>query len=149
MTAVTLSPVDTTNWRAVAAVQVRPDQQDFVAPVCYYLALCYYGGLWRPMVIESEDSIVGFVMWAVDPEDGSHWIGGLSIDAGHQNKGLGRAAVQELLAFLRGQPDFYRAGLSYDPSNPARELYRSLGFVETGEDEDGEVVARWRPGAGS
>ena len=34
--------------------------------------------------------------------------------------------------------------LSYSPENTAaRELYASLGFVETGEQEDDEVVARW------
>jgi diamine N-acetyltransferase len=36
--------------------------------------------------------------------------------------------------------------LSYSPQNTvARALYQSLGFVETGEIEDGELVARLSP----
>ena len=34
--------------------------------------------------------------------------------------------------------------LSYHPTNPARKLYSDLGFAETGEMEDDEVVARRR-----
>jgi hypothetical protein len=39
-----------------------------------------------------------------------------------------------------------RFALAYRPDNPAKALYAALGFRETGEVEDGEVVARlWLP----
>lgn len=144
-----LEPVDAGSWRAVYDVAPRPDQSRWVSPVARYLALCAYGQQWQPLTIRVDDDVVGFVMWAVD-DDGSHWIGGLVIDAGCQGRGHGRAALLALLERFAasGQEGYRRAGaaLSYDPDNAvARELYRSLGFVETGEREDDEVVAR-RPG---
>lgn len=84
-------------------------------------------------------------MWGIDPDDGSCWLGGILIDQRHQGRGYGRQAVQvaiTMLAEMREQHDF---ALSYQPTNSAaKKLYQSLGFVETGEREDGEVVARLR-----
>jgi diamine N-acetyltransferase len=82
-------------------------------------------------------------MWAFDPDEGSHWIGGLVVDAGHQGQGVGRAAVVALLRVFEGFDGHREAALSYAPDNTtARRLYASLGFVETGEQADGELVAR-------
>lgn len=141
---VQLVDVDSSNWRSVAAVEPRPEQQRFVAPVTHYLCLAHYGEDWHPLAIEADGTIVGHGMWAYDAEEGSTWLGGLVIDAAHQGRGIGRAAV---LAFLdrvaaNGEVD---AGLSYDPENVvARRLYLGIGFEETGEVQDGELVARYR-----
>jgi diamine N-acetyltransferase len=85
---------------------------------------------------------VGFVMWAEDT-DKSRWIGGLVIDASLQRQGVGRAAVQALLGRFAAYPNCHEAALSYQPENvAARTLYASLGFIESDEWEDDEVVAR-------
>lgn len=140
---VTLHPVDAATWREVAAVEPRPDQQQWVAPVTRYLCLCLYDRVWRPLAVRSGGEVVGFVMWAHDEAEGSHWLGGLVVDAAHQGRGLGRAAVRALLEHLASLDGYGEAALSYAPDNAAaRTLYRSLGFVETGEEDDGEVVAR-------
>ncbi|GIF45522.1 diamine N-acetyltransferase [Asanoa ferruginea] len=138
---VTLRPVDADNWRAVAALTVTEVQRAWVAEPAYYLALCHYSPVgWRPLAVTDADgTVVGFLMWAVDPEDGAAWLGGITIDATQQGKGFGRAAVSAALTELDA-PSF---ALSYQPDNTAaRALYASLGFVETGELEDDEVVAR-------
>lgn len=139
---VTLRPVDADDWRAVAGLAVTDAQRAFVATPAYYLALCAYGGGWRPMSVRLGDQVIGFVMWAVDPDDGSCWLGGLLVDRRHQRRGHGRRAVQALmdhLATVHGHRDF---ALSYDPANPAKRLYEELGFRATGETEGDEVVAR-------
>ena len=109
--AVTLVPVDATNWRSVAALAVTPQQGRFVAAPTHYR---------------------------------SCWLGGVLVDAAHQGRGYGRAAVREALSVLGERPSASGFALSYDPENSvARGLYASLGFVETGEEvDDGEVVAR-------
>ncbi len=140
---VELTDVTAENWRDCADLEVSEEQRAFVAPVARYLCLCHYGGLWRPLAVTAGGEVVGFAMWAVDPEDKSGWIGGLVIGREHQRRGYGRAAVLALLERLRREQGCASAALSYAEENAAaRSLYRALGFVETGEREDDELVAR-------
>jgi diamine N-acetyltransferase len=146
--AVTLRPVDASTWRAVAELTVAPGQERFVAAPAYYLALCAYDRVWHPMAVHGpDDAVVGFLMWAIDPDDDSCWLGGIIVDAARQGRGLGRRAVVEAIRVLREQTGSTAFALSYEPDNTvARGLYSSLGFAETGEVVDDEVVARLGPG---
>ncbi|GAA2398206.1 hypothetical protein Cme02nite_06770 [Catellatospora methionotrophica] len=140
-----LAPVDAVNWRAVTALTVAPEQADWVAAPAYYLALCQYGEAgWRPLaVLDTEGDVVGFLMWTVDPADGAAWLGGVIIDATRQGRGYGRAAVRAAIALLAAEHGLSSFALSYEPANTAaRRCYASIGFTETGETEDAEVVAR-------
>jgi diamine N-acetyltransferase len=145
MAEIRLEPVTPANWRDCAALTVHPGQERFVAEVTYYLCMCHYGDTWKPLAAVRGDEVVGFVIWGVD-DDGSRWIGGLVVDAGKQRQGIGREIVRQLRERLIAEPDTPNVALSYQPANTAaRELYRSMGFAETGETEDDEVVARWAP----
>lgn len=145
---VRLVDVDADNWREVAAVEPRPDQERFVAPITRYLCLAHYGDDWHPLAIEVEGSIVGHVMWAVDDEDDSTWLGGLVIDSAHQGRGIGRATVMSLLRRFSSNGTV-NVALSYEPDNVvARRLYADIGFEETGEMADDELVARYRHSVG-
>ena len=139
---VSLRPVTNENWRAVAQLEVFAAQQRFVADPSYYLALCCYGELWQPLAVYAGERIIGFLMWAVDPADGSCWLGGILIDRHQQRRGYGRQAVQTAIEQLHEQHGFQQFALSYAPDNPAKQLYTQLGFTETGEREDEELVAR-------
>jgi diamine N-acetyltransferase len=138
-----LQPVTADNWRAVAAVRVRDEQSEFVATPTYYLALCHYGKLWHPMAICCGKQVVGFLMWAIDPDDGSCWLGGFQIDRDYQGRGIGSKAVRLAIKKLGAETGATDFALSYDPANAVgRHLYVSVGFVETGETEGDEIVAR-------
>ena len=138
-----LRDVNAGNWRDVVRIEPREGQRRFVASVAYYLNLCHYGEEWQPLALYQDDKPVGFAMWGYDEEEDRHWIGGLVIDAKHQGKGYGRAAMEALLDHLAARPGYRGAALSYEPENTvARRLYASLGFVETGERVDDELVAR-------
>lgn len=145
-----LAPATSDNWRDIARVRVADHQRRWVADVTYYLCLSAYGELWRSCaVLDDGGTTVGHVMWAVDPEDDSHWIGGLVIDAEHQGKGLGRATVGALLAMWEDHEpslsgtQYHQAALSVAPDNvTALRLYHCLGFAETGELSDDEFVLR-------
>jgi diamine N-acetyltransferase len=142
---VILEDVRADNWRACTALEVAEPQQRFVAPVAYYLSLCAYGGTpWQPLAVRVDEEVVGFVMWGIDPADESFWIGGLVIDRRHQRRGYGRAVVTQLLerAAADGRQE---AALTYHPQNTvAQSLYARMGFVETGEVDGDETVARKR-----
>jgi diamine N-acetyltransferase len=138
----TLRPVGAHDWREVAGLKVTEAQRAFVAEPTYYLALCAYGGGWHPLSVRLGERVIGFLMWAVDRADGSCWLGGFFIDARDQRQGHGRRALAAALRMLSEERGHRRFALSYRPDNPAKPLYAAFGFRETGEAEEGEVVAR-------
>jgi diamine N-acetyltransferase len=139
---ITLVPVDPGNWRDVAKIRVAKDQLEFVADPLYYLALCNYGQTWHPLAILADGKVIGMLMWAEDPSDHSCWLGGICLTRKYQGYGFGRVAVTAAIDLLSKQ-GFKDFALSYKPENSiARNLYLSMGFVETGEKEDEESVAR-------
>ncbi len=147
---VSLRPVDAGSWRDVARLTIAPGQERFVAAPTYYLAFCAYEDVWQPMSVHDAGSgeVVGFLMWGIDDSDGSCWLGGVLVDAEHQGRGVGRAAIVEALRVLQPRVDSAGFALAYHPDNAvARSLYTSLGFVETGEVDEDEVVARLLPGS--
>jgi diamine N-acetyltransferase len=139
---VTLHPIDRDNWREVAKLEVTESQREFVAEPLYYLALCNYGQLWQPLAIYWDEQVIGFMMWAVDSEDGSCWLGGILIDKKHQRQGYGRKAIQVAVTMLSDEQGYQNFALSYSPANTAKHIYHELGFIETDEWEDDEVIAR-------
>ncbi|KGM31526.1 hypothetical protein P409_26685 [Inquilinus limosus MP06] len=130
--------------RAVfGSLRVAPGQAGFVAanadsiaeaddsPWCVPLGVCdaAHGGP------------VGFVMHALDPQDGHRWIYRLMIDARYQGRGFGRSALRATLGILDRLPRGERVLLGVVPGNTAaRRLYASEGFVETGETLGDELV---------
>jgi diamine N-acetyltransferase len=140
---ISLRPVNHDNWRDVANLKVSETQREFVAEPCYYLALCCYGNDWHPLAICLDDHVIGFMMWAMDPADGSCWLGGILVDQGMQRHGYGRQAVQAAITMLKGEYGHRNFALSYQPANlVAKNLYNKLGFIEMNEWEDDEIVAR-------
>jgi diamine N-acetyltransferase len=135
------------DWRAVADVAPRDDQRRFVAALAaLYLLLSDRGGLWTSLAVYADDLVVGHVMWAVD-DDGSHWIGGVLVDAPEQGAGVGRAMTRTMLSWFATLPGPPVVRLSYHPDNqPAGRLYRALGFSPTGEIQDSELVLERKPG---
>lgn len=141
--AVNVRPIDGTNFRDVVDLAVTDEQSAWIAPTARYMVLCCYGGRWHALGLYADDTPVGFAMWVQDPEDGSHWIGGFLIDKSHQRKGHGRQAMLAIIDYLRREQGATSFALSYEPDNTvARRLYAALGFVETGEQEGEELVAR-------
>jgi diamine N-acetyltransferase len=74
-----------------------------------------------------------------------YYICRFMIDKKYQNQGFGRQAMIKILEYIKTFPqgEVPAIYLSYNPNNDvARKLYKSFGFVETGEIDDGEVVAK-------
>lgn len=64
------------------------------------------------------------------------------VDAGHQRKGYGRAAMERALDYIRAKPfgPSDRVLLTVSPDNAAAcRLYRGLGFTETGRADGDEI----------
>jgi diamine N-acetyltransferase len=140
---ITLRPITRENVRESVGLRISDEQKSFVAENGLSLAQAYTEPDLVPRAIYADDTMVGFVMYGRDNETGADWIIRVMIDARYQGQGYGRAAMQELIALLRQQPDCKEIRLSYVPGNAVAErLYVSLGFEPTGEVEHGEVVMR-------
>ena len=145
---ITLRPIDDSNREAVLALTVREDQP-FVATNDYSLKEAAetnekYPGVARPFGIYADGKLVGFCMFAFDPEgkdpDDRYWLWRFMIDKTEQDKGCGQAALQEIIRYFKanGADMLY---LSTEPENErGLHLYHKAGFRETGVIEDGEAV---------
>jgi diamine N-acetyltransferase len=145
-----IRPVTIENWEALIKLKVRQDQRNFVASNLYSIAQAQFGdefeGHWDlfPYGIYDDDTPVGFLMYAFRFEHPNHqaFIQRLMVDENFQGKGFGRFGMEWMLEIFRTDERIKTVGISYEPENEgARKLYARLGFVETGEIVEGEVVA--------
>ncbi|MBO4360528.1 MAG: GNAT family N-acetyltransferase [Eubacteriaceae bacterium] len=143
-----LEPVNESNRDAVLALSVREDQP-FVAPNEASLREAdetneEYPGVARPFAICADGTLVGFCMFSFAPEEKDpaerYWLWRFMIDSKYQDKGFGKAALQQILRYFRdnGADRLY---LSTEPENEkGLHLYHGAGFRETGEVCGDEIV---------
>ena len=126
---ITLRPIDRRNRKAVLALSVREDQP-FVAPNKISLkqadeANAEKPGTARPFGIYADERLVGFCMFAFDPEnedeDDRYYLWRFMIDQNEQGKGYGQAALQEIIRYFK-ERGADRLLLSTEPEN-ARGLH--------------------------
>lgn len=152
-----LRRIDTENvWKIVGLV-VAKSQESFVATNAESIIEAYAaehsGGIALPLGIYEDGVPIGFVMLGYgsigDEEEpisakDSYCIWRFMIDERYQGCGRGKAALAEVLHYIRTFPLGPATGcwLSYEPENEAaKKLYAKFGFRETGETDGEEVVA--------
>lgn len=146
---VTLREITRDNRIQCVRLHVSPSQENFVASNAISLAQSKYEPEWQPYAVYDDEQMVGFIMYGMEPREQQYWILRLMVDAAHQGRGYGRAAMELALERMKALPDCQGIAISYEGENEgARRLYASLGFRETGEIIEGEVVA-CMPGAAS
>ena len=138
---VRLRPVSKKNKSHVLALKLADDQDDFVASNAESLKEAATDKDARPRAVVANDHVVGFLMY--DASDREAVIYRFMIDHAEQGKGYGRAALAAALQEISALSHVSEVVVCYMPKNEgARRLYRSVGFIEEGEDEDGEIQAR-------
>lgn len=153
---VELRQITDDNFHQCIKLELAEGQDKFVAPNMYTLAEAYVAltndeFIPMPYAIYDDDVMVGFICMAFQrAEDGGpvgfYEMYRFMIDRRHQAKGFGRAALSQALELLKTQPHGPGSHIatSFVPGNDvAKQLYLSLGFVETGEYDDDELVARF------
>ena len=142
MAGIRISELTLDNWRAAADLDIEESQRGFVAPNVRSIALSRFLPEWIPAAIFNGDTMVGFAFFG--PRAPRTWhIMRYMIDKRYQGMGYGKAAMRELINVIKEKaPDCRVIDLSYVPENEvARKVYADVGFKETGEVHDGEVVA--------
>ena len=142
----------------ILKLRVSESQKEFVAANDVSIIEAYTtiaaNGFAFPFGIYDGKTPVGFMMIGYDSADywedtpdiarGNYSLWRLMIDENYQKKGFGREAVGIGLDFIKSFPcgKSEYCWLSYEPENEvARQLYRSFGFVETGDKVGGEIIA--------
>lgn len=144
---VTLREITADTVRAVMKLAVTEYQNRFVAPNAWSLGQALFAPeAWYRAIYLGEEP-VGFVMLSDDsllepmPENPEVAVWRLMVDAKHQRKGVGRAAMLQVIDHVKTKGIFKKLSISYVPEEGGPEkLYLSLGFKPTGEIDDGEVV---------
>lgn len=133
------------NVRAACRIDVKPEQQNFVAPVAQSIAEAYvhYGTAW-PRLIQDADRVVGFIMGNFDPENEiaafRAGIWRLNVAADEQRRGYGRFAVEAVAAEARRRGHKRITVLWVQGDGGPEGFYLRLGFTPTGEVMGGEIV---------
>ena len=153
-----LQRIDGRNVWDILKLKVSKEQQSYVAGNDVSLIEAYISktenGQIFPFGIYKDDVPVGFLMigfgtdssWDDAPAiaQNNYDLRRLMIDITYQGRGYGKEALNLALEFIHtfpcGKAEY--CWLSYEPENKvARDLYRSFGFVETGEKDGEELIA--------
>ena len=145
---VTLAPITPQLATAVLALRVRPEQERFVTGVGESFVDAYLEPEGHPWirVVMADDVPVGFVMvsWDVEPVPdrvwGPYYLWRLLVDAAHQGRGYGTAAVSLVADAVRGAGGRELLTSCGRGEGSPQPFYEGLGFVPTGEvDSHGEL----------
>src|SRR5688500_14597203 len=143
---ITLREIDADNVRAICDLVAEPE--GYVAPNAVSLAQAlFHPEAWYRAVYAGEEP-VGFVMLedssqlTPPPPELEVGLWRFMIDAKHKGKGHGRAALRLVIDEVRRRHPALRELFTSCVPGPAtpRPFYESLGFVFTGELDDGEEV---------
>ncbi len=134
---------------AVNAMSLKPGQEQFLAPTSYAVAAAVINPAtaWQRVVLD-DNEVVGFVSANFDPDaPQEHFrsvLWRINVDADDQGRGVGRFAVEKLLAEAR-ERGMDHVDVIYEAGEGGPEaFFRRVGFTPVGETEYGEVIAEIR-----
>lgn len=141
---VSLKEINEDNFRAVVGMKLEGEQSKYVASNVYSLAQAWlYPEEAKPYAIYKEEEIVGFMMLDWDEEERECGIWRFMIANDQQGKGYGRKALEYAVNRIKETGKFDYVSLDYAPgNNVGKHLYESVGFRETGEIEEGEIIMK-------
>lgn len=134
---------------AVNNLSLKPGQEQFLAPVSYGTAATVMNPqtTWQRVVLDGEQ-VVAFVSANFDADAAEeHFrcvLWRINVDADAQGQGVGRFAVDHLLAEARKR-GFDHVNVIYEAGEGGPEpFFLRVGFTPVGETEYGEVIAEIR-----
>ncbi|PSB52268.1 GNAT family N-acetyltransferase [Chamaesiphon polymorphus] len=141
---VTLREITKDNWRDIVRLKVAPYQEQFVASNAMSIAEAHF----NPEVawfraIYAGDVPVGFLMLEDDVVRQDYFLWRFMIDDRYQGRGYGRKALELFFAHVKTRPGGDAIETSCVPAKGSPgSFYEKMGFVYTGQEENGELVMR-------
>lgn len=140
-TEVTLREISADTLGAVLRLETAGHQDKFVAPNSVSIAQAHFSERAWFRAVYANETPVGFVMLDIDEVKPEYWVWRFMIDQAHQGEGYGREGMIRVIEYVRTLPGAKTLCLGYVPGegNPS-PFYRKLGFVDTGKEDDGEML---------
>ena len=144
---VSLREINASTVRAITDLAVAPAQRGFVASNAVSLAEALFNTEAWYRAIYLADEPVGFVMLydetlcAPPPEIPQIGLWRFMIDARFQRRGVGKAALEQVIEHVRAKRAVSLLTVSYVPGPGCPEpFYLGCGFRHTGTFDEGEIV---------
>jgi diamine N-acetyltransferase len=135
---VSLRPLNRFNWETAVSLKVYDYQEDFMPPVLYTIAQSKFEDI-QLFGIFQADTMVGFISYG--NFGGVFWVNRILVDQDHQQQGIGREALKQVLERLQKHPDCKEIRTSFARQNAIAEyFFRSMGFQRINDSLEGEIV---------
>lgn len=93
------------------------------------------------LAIYNDQTIVGFLLYGIDLDDGNYWIVWLMVDVKYQKNEYGKKALEIIIERIQEDKSHNKILISTNPANSVGlNIYKKLGFKSTGDIIDGEEV---------
>ena len=143
MNNIQLKRIDETNFIDAFNLKLGQGQNEFVSNPVRSLAQAYvYYKQCTPFGIYLDNSMIGYVMVIYDYDLEEYDIWHLMIDEKNQHKGYGKIAIKKCLEYISTKPfgSSNKVALTCNVRNiTAINLYKNLGFIETGAVDGDEI----------
>ena len=140
---ITLRKITEENFIDAFNLKLGEGQEQYVSHPIRSLAQAYvYREQCQPFGIYNDDEMVGYVMVIYDYDVPEYDIWHMMIDVSKQGKGYGKAALEQVINYIKTKPfgGSDKVALTCNKENPvALELYRRMGFEETGAEDEDEI----------
>ena len=131
------------NFWDVIELSVAKEQMDFVTTNAVSIAQSKVQPECIPLAVYDDDTLLGFIMYCIDQDDGEYWIYRMMIGEKYQSKGYGKAALQKLLEIIKQDKTRSKVFLGvHKESTYAVKLYESSGFQFNGQVFGSEHIMR-------
>ncbi|MDD1795189.1 GNAT family N-acetyltransferase [Enterovibrio sp. ZSDZ42] len=145
-----LEQITKQNIYKVIKLSLSEQQQKFVSTNAFSMAESAVNPDYQPRAAVMEGEVVGFAMytewvnavWMKEQKPSEYYIPRVMIDKSYQGKGYGRSLMELLLDEIK-EKNPRAIHIVYCAKNTAaKNLYDSLGFVEYGKDDCGDILAK-------
>jgi len=148
-----VGPESTVYLREITSETVRPicrlsdtlseTHKGMVAPNSVSIAEAYFEKRAWFRAIYADDTPVGFVMLYDNPDKPEYFLWRMMVAGPYQGMGFGKKAMHLLIEHVKGRPNATAFDTSCVPGEGSPlGFYTKLGFRETGDWDEGEMVLR-------
>ena len=133
------------NFDECIILHVAKDKKSFVAPNVYSLPKAKADRVSKPLASTPATGRSGFIMHGFEPKDDRGYVSRLIVETRLQGNGYGRDAMVQVIDRLKQIPKCREIQTLYAPRDAvAGHIYEDLGFDQTDETIDGEIVVRMK-----